>query len=168
MIRQHASVDGQRRLDALEEMTTVSAVARYAYDDFDDYLDSALADVLASPEVLEVFDDLRLGKNVPDCPLLVLQSVNDQIIDVDDVDVQVGTYVDGGARVRYLRDRLSEHISLMVIGMPTMLDWLEQRFLGGEAPTGTSTVSSVAGSARAWAGYLHLVGSTARTLVGRA
>ncbi|WP_082563576.1 MULTISPECIES: lipase family protein [unclassified Nocardioides] len=168
VIRQHASAGGQRRLDALGEMTTVSAVLRYAFDDFDDYLDAPLADVLALPEVLALFDDLRLGKNVPACPLLVVQAVHDQVIDKAEVDAQVAKYVDGGADVRYLSDRLSEHISLMVLAMPTMLGWLEDRFEGAEVPTGSDTTFSVALSPRAWIGYARMLASAARATVGRA
>ena len=48
--------------------------------------------------MIEVFNDLRLGVGVPRCPLLVLQSVHDQIIDPRDVDGQVERYVEAGAR----------------------------------------------------------------------
>lgn len=169
IIRQHSNLEGQRRLDALQEMTTVGAVVRYAFDDFDDYIDAPLADLLATPEVLEVFSDLRLGHHIPTCPLLVLQAVHDQIIDVIDVDDQVERYVQGGATVRYVRDRLSEHIVLMILGMPATLGWLEQRFRGEVEPaTGTTTVLSVALSPKAWPGFARLLASAAMTVLGRA
>nr|WP_281363785.1 lipase family protein [Nocardioides daedukensis] len=172
VIRQHANVAGQRRLDKLREHSTVTAVITHAFNDFDDYLDIPLADMLALPEVLHVFDDLRLGVRIPTCPLLVVQSTNDQIIDVDDVDIQVEKYVDGGAEVLYLRDRFSEHISLMILGLPAMLDWLERRFDGEQAPVGTSTVNSIALSGhsigRSLPAFLRLFGAAAKTVVGRA
>lgn len=168
VIEEHASVDGIRRLDDLEQQTTVVAVATHAFNDFDDYLDSPLADVLATPEVLEVFDDLRLGAEVPQCPMLVVQSVNDQIIDIDEVDTQVEAYVDGGADVRYVRDRFSEHITLMVLAMPAMIDWLEERFDGADLETGTVTTTSMTFSLSAWSGYAKLLAAAAKTLVGRA
>lgn len=168
VVQQHASAEGRQRLDALQQMTTVEAVVRHAYDDFDDYLDTPLADVLALPEVLGVFDDLRLGERAPTCPVLVVQSTHDQIIDIDDVDALVEKYADGGADVRYLRDRLSEHISLMVLGLPQMLAWLEERFEGGPAPTGTATVTSLALSPRSWGGFARMLAAAARTAVGRA
>ena len=162
VVREHASAVGKRRLDRLEDMTTTEACLRYSFDDFDDYLDAPLADVLALPEVLEVFDDLRLGSQAPSCPLLVVQSTRDQIIDVDDVDSQVHRYVARGAEVLYLRDRLSEHISLMLLGFPVMLDWLEQRFEDhaapatvavspGTRPAGTHDRLSLALAPRSWA-----------------
>lgn len=168
VIRQHTDAEGQRRLDALHRMTTVGAVTRYAFDDFDAYLDAPLADVLATREILEVFQDLRLGARVPTCPLLVVQGTHDQIIDVDDIDLQVEKYVDGGADVLYLRDRLSEHLSLMVLGLPTMLGWLERRFEGHEPATGTRTVTSLALAPRTWPGFVQLLVAAGRTVAGRA
>ncbi|MBU1801464.1 MAG: lipase family protein [Actinobacteria bacterium] len=170
VVRRHTHADGIRRLDRLQEMTTVEAVVRYAFDDFDDFVDPPLADVLAEPEVIEVFDDLRLGVTAPQCPVLVLQSVHDQIIDVADVDGQVARYVEAGVEVSYLRDRLSEHISLMILGLPTMLTWLERRFQQDPAPvtTRTRTVTSTALSPRAWPGFVRMLGAAAKTATGRA
>src|SRR3546814_17192341 len=94
--------------------------------------------MLALPEVLHVFDDIRLGTRIPTCPLLVVQSTNDQIIDDQEVDIQVAKYVDGGAEVLYLRARFSEHISLMILALPAMMDCLERRFAGGPGQGGTT------------------------------
>ena len=176
VVREHASVDGKRRLDRLEEMTTTEACVRYSLDDFDDYLDAPLADVLALPEVLHVFDDLRLGHHAPTCPLLVVQSRWDQIIDVDDVDSQVQRYVDRGADVLYLRDGASEHISLMLLGFPVMLDWLVRRFEEHATPpadvpairsTGTRDHLSLALRPSSWQGFVGMGASAARTVLGR-
>ncbi|WP_310962530.1 lipase family protein [Nocardioides terrisoli] len=168
-LRRHATAAGIRRLEALQQMTTVGAVVRYAFDDFDDFLESPLADVLAEPEVLAVFDDLRLGVETPQCPLLVVQATHDQIIDVRDIDTLVATYVEGGARVSYLRDRLSGHITLMVLAMPAMLGWLEDRFAGVEEPTThTRRVTSPALSPRSWPGYARMLRAATRVIFGRA
>ena len=170
IVRRHTHADGIRRLDQLQEMTTVEAVVRYAFDDFDDFVDPPLADVLAEPEVVEVFNDLRLGLAAPQCPVLVVQSVHDQVIDVADVDGQVARYVEAGVEVSYVRDRLSEHISLMILGLPAMLTWLEKRFQDDSAPatTGTRTVSSIALSPRSVPGFVRMFVAAAKTITGRA
>ncbi|WP_310961814.1 lipase family protein [Nocardioides terrisoli] len=170
IVRTHTDVRGVRRLDALERLTTIGAVLRYAFDDFDSYVDAPLADLLATPEVLEVFEDLRLGKHSPACPVLVLQSTNDQVVDVADVDDQVQRYVDHDGEVLYVRDRISEHISLMVLGFPTMLGWLEDRFRAYDepAPTGVRTTVSVALSPRSWPGFARMGGALGRTVLGLA
>lgn len=176
VVREHASSEGRQRLDRLEQLTTTEACLRYALDDFDDYLDSPLADVLALPEVLHVFDDLRLGHHAPTCPLLVVQSRWDQIIDVDDVDSQVQRYADRGADVLYLRDGASEHISLMLLGFPVMLGWLERRFEdhraacpGVAAPpaTGNRDHLSLALLPSSWSGFAGLGVVAVRTVLGR-
>ncbi len=170
IVRRYTHADGIKRLDRIEEMTTTAAVVRFAFDDFDDFVDPPLADVLAEPEVIEVFDDLRIGMNAPQCPVLVVQSVHDQIIDVVDVDRQVARYVDAGVEVSYVRDRLSEHISLMVLALPAMTTWLQQRFEDDSAPvaTGTRTVASIALSPRTWPGFARMLVAVAKTATGRA
>lgn len=170
VVRRHTHAIGISRLDQLLEMTTVEAVVRYAFDDFDDFVDQPLADVLAEPAVLEVFDDLRLGETAPQCPVLVVQAVHDQIIDVLDVDCQVARYVEAGVDVSYVRDRASEHLSLMVLGLPVMLRWLERRFQDDPRPvtTRTRTVTSMALSPRTWPGFVQVLAAAARTAVGRA
>jgi pimeloyl-ACP methyl ester carboxylesterase len=164
MIRAHSSQEGLTRLEKLKNLSTTSAVLRHRNDDFDDYLEVPLADVLARPEVLHVFNDLRLGHRTPDCPLLVVQAVHDQIIDVQDVDDLVNRYTEGGATVQYVRDRSSEHIAMMVIAYPLMMSWLEARFTSAPAPTGMSTVRSLAFSRKAWRGYAGMIGTTLRIL----
>ncbi len=170
IVRRYTHADGIRRLDRLQEMTTTEAVVRFAFDDFDDFVEPPLADVLAEPEVVEVFDDLRLGLTAPQCPVLVVQSVHDQIIDVADVDGQVARYVDAGVEVSYLRDLLSEHISLMILALPAMTAWLEKRFEDDSASvtTSTRTVASIALSPRTWPGYVRMIVATAKTATGRA
>jgi pimeloyl-ACP methyl ester carboxylesterase len=167
VIDEHASSAGRRRLKQLEGITTIGAVAKFRGDDFDDYLDTPLADVLGTPEVLHVFADLRLGHRTPLCPLLIVQGVHDQVIHVDDIDPQVQRYVDAGATVRYVRDRASEHNSLYVLAMPLALAWLSDRFAGRPAPTGTQTVRSVAFSLTAVRGYLAMTIAAALTVLGR-
>ena len=170
VVRRYTHARGIKRLDRLQEMTTTEAVVRFAFDDFDDFVDPPLADVLAEPEVVEVFADVKLGLTAPQCPALVVQSVNDQIIDVADVDGQVARYVDAGVDVTYVRDRLSEHISLMVLALPAMMTWLEKRFEDDSAPvtTGTRTVTSMALSPRTWPGFVRMSIAAAKTATGRA
>ncbi len=74
VIEETATENGKRRLARLRRLTTTDAVLRHRHQDFDDFVEEPLADVLARPEVIEVFDDLRLGHDVPQCPLLVVQA----------------------------------------------------------------------------------------------
>ncbi|OZF00322.1 lipase [Rhodococcus sp. 15-2388-1-1a] len=166
VIRQYVDEDGMRILDSVENMTTVRAVTRLARHDLDRYIDVPLADLLALPEIVQVFQDIQPGRTAPTAPLLVVQSVHDQIIAVDDVDGQVDRYIEAGAHVTYLRDRLSEHLSLHPLSAPLTLDWLADRFAGlpVEEPS-TRTVWSTAFSLSAVRGLLSLTWTTITALV---
>lgn len=165
IVRQYVNEDGMRILDSVESMTTVRAVARLARHDLDDYIDVPLADLLALPEIVEIFRDIQPGRTAPSIPLLVIQSVHDQIIAIDDVDGQVDRYVEAGAHVTYLRDRLSEHLSLHPLSAPATLDWLADRFEGIPVPEPSiRTVWSTAFSLAAVRGVASLTWTTIRAL----
>ncbi|WP_182380139.1 lipase family protein [Nocardioides sp. WS12] len=166
VIHEHASFQGRKRLQRLEKCSTLGAVVHHRGDDFDNYLDAPLADVLATPEIQYVFGDLRLGQNIPTCPILMTQALHDQIIHVEDVDGQHDRYVEGGATVRYVRDRFSEHLSLHPLALPLMINWMADRFAGKPAPSGTRTVFSVALSIRSLWGYVGMVSGVVRTVAG--
>lgn len=90
------------------------------------------------------------------------------MIDVDDVDGQVRRYRAAGANVTYIRDRLSEHLSLHPIAAPVTLDWLSDRFAGKPTDeSSTNTVWSLAGSLPGLRGLLGLAVSTGRAFAGR-
>jgi hypothetical protein len=168
LLNDHANPTGLGRLDEIETLGTIAAIKRFRHDDLDDYIDVPLADLLATPEVVTVIDDLRLGMHAPTCPLLVIQPVHDQFIDVADVDGQVQRYLDAGVHVRYLRDRLSEHITLMPLSAPTALSWLTDRIAGRPLPApGITTVWSTAASLNGIRGLLGMALVAARVLLGR-
>ena len=164
----HASRAGLERLDEIETLGTIAAIRRFLGEDLDDYTETPFAELLARPEIAAVIDDLRLGMHAPACPLLVVQPVHDQFIDVTDVDGQVCRYADAGTHVRYLRDRLSEHVTLLPLSTPTVLDWLDGRFAGRPLPAaGVQTVWSVAASLRAILGLLLMGLVAVKTALGR-
>ncbi|ATL72336.1 triacylglycerol lipase [Nocardia terpenica] len=79
----------------------------------------------------EVFDKIRLGHATPDMPMFIYQSNPDWAAPVGPVNTVVNQYCrDPSARVQYVRDNFSEHISLEIIGMPRVLLWLKDRFDG--------------------------------------
>jgi hypothetical protein len=168
LIDQHATDNGRRRLEEIETLGTIAAISRYRHDDIDNYIDVPLADLLALPEVVTMIDELRLGVGVPHCPLLVVQGVHDQFIDAVDVDGQVQRYIDGGAHVQYVRDRLSEHVTLLPLSVPTTVDWLADRFAGRPLPApGIRTVWSIAGSLKALGGLLMTALVAIKVATGR-
>lgn len=128
VIKEHANDEGRELLEQLEKMTTVGAVLRMAGKDMGDYLDEPLEDILSTPEVMYIFDNIKLGAAVPAPPVLIVQAVHDYLIDVNDIDALADAYSAGGARVTYHRDAFNEHIVLHPLSAPMTLRWLTDRF----------------------------------------
>ncbi|MDV3123714.1 lipase family protein [Mycobacterium sp. 21AC1] len=167
LLRTHVNPEGLHRLDAIEKLGTVAAIRHFRNDDLDNYTDQPLADLLATPEIVLLIDDLRLGLHRPACPVMVLQPVHDQFIDVRAVDGQVQRYLDAGAHVEYLRDRLSEHLTLMPLSAPAALDWLTDRIAGRPlGQPGITTVLSLACSRQGIGGLLRMAQVAGRVFLG--
>jgi Secretory lipase len=130
VIKRHATAEGLALLESLEKMTTVEAVLRMIHKDMDSYVDVPLDQILEEPDVQFVFDDIKLGKQAPTPPVLIVQAVHDKIVSVDDIDELTENYRAGGASVTYHRDMLSEHILLHPMSAPMSLRWLRDRFSG--------------------------------------
>jgi len=128
VIKEHTNDEGRALLSGLEKMTTVGAVFRMAGKNMDDYLDEPLEDILSTPEVTHIFDNIKLGSAVPAPPVLIVQAVHDYLIDVHDIDELADAYSAGGANVTYHRDAFNEHICLHPLSAPMTLRWLTDRF----------------------------------------
>jgi Secretory lipase len=130
VITEHTNEEGRALLDSLESMTTVEAVLRMAGKNMGDYLDEPLEDILSTPEIMHVFESIKLGAAVPTPPVLIVQAVHDYLIDVHDIDALADAYSAGGARVTYHRDAFNEHLCLHPLSAPMTLRWLTDRFDG--------------------------------------
>jgi Secretory lipase len=128
VIKEHTNDEGRALLSGLEKMTTVGAVFRMAGKNMGDYLDEPLEDILSTPEVTHVFDNIKLGSAVPAPPVLIVQAVHDYLIDVHDIDELADAYAAGGADVTYHRDAFNEHLCLHPLSAPMTLRWLTDRF----------------------------------------
>ncbi|MFF3568556.1 lipase family protein [Nocardia jiangxiensis] len=168
LLNAELNAEGRRLLDVAARSAPMLALHRLTGRDVGDYLDRPLAELLAEPEMRAMFDDLRLGGHVPNCPVLMIQPVNDQVITVRAIDEQVARYRRGGANVTYLRDRLSEHFSLLPLATPLTLDWLADRIAGREVPEpSTRTVWSVVTDSSSWRGLLEMTVTATRVVLGR-
>ncbi len=130
VVEDHATEEGRETLRRLERMTTLEAIVRMFRADMDDLVHPPLDEVLAMPEVRDVFDAIRLGGEVPAPPVLIVQAVHDSVIAVDDIDELAHLYSSGGAQVTYHRDMFSEHMLLHPMSAPMTLRWLTDRFAG--------------------------------------
>jgi hypothetical protein len=110
-------------------------------------------DPLTLPGVQQVVAADALGQHTPSAPIFLYMSVNDQLIPVADDDALVRNYCRQGVSVDYVKDVLSEHITLTVSAAGAAIDYLRDRFAGEPAPstcaTGPSTTLSTLASTRA-------------------
>ncbi|QLY30889.1 lipase family protein [Nocardia huaxiensis] len=157
--------EGRRMLDRMARLGPIAALPLLVGRGMDNYLHRPLTEIL--PELEDMFDDMRLGNSTPECPVLVVQPVNDQVIHVKGIDGQVDRYREGGAAVWYVRDRLSEHFSLLPLSTPISLDWLADRIAGKplQAPT-TKTVWSVALHPARWRSMVEMATTAMRVTLG--
>ncbi|KAF0845461.1 lipase family protein [Nocardia caishijiensis] len=168
LVDTHFSDEGRAVLDKAATSTTVGAVLRLARYSVDRHTGMPMGELLALEAMLEMFADLTLGDRTPTAPLLVLQAVHDQIIAVDDIDALVERYRANGAHVTYLRDRLSEHLSLLAGSAPLSLNWLADRFAGlPVTPSRTRTVLSIFGLPAGRHGLADLARAMVRVLFAR-
>ena len=130
VIQEHVTEEGRTLLRRLHKMTTVEAVVRLVKTDMGKLVDQPLEQILQTPEVQHVFDDIKLGAAVPTPPVLIVQAVHDQLIAVEDIDELADVYSSGGADVTYHRDMFSEHLLLHPMSAPMTLRWLTDRFAG--------------------------------------
>lgn len=100
-------------------------------------------------------------------PVLILQAIHDQFINVRHIDALVESYRNQGAQVSYLRDRASEHALLYPLSIPAGLQWISDRFATKPVDhLGTRTVTLLA-SPRTITGVLASLSVTVKLLLGQ-
>ncbi|ULP45640.1 lipase family protein [Mycolicibacter virginiensis] len=169
VIEEHATVEGRALLHSLESVTTASAVLRLHHRALDTFIDRPLQQLIEHPVVQHVFDDTRLGGEIPAVPVLMLQAIHDQVISVDDIDTLAETYAAGGVRITYHRDLLSEHVTLHPLSAPMVLDWLRDRFANRPLPqTPVSSAWPALLNPKTYLGLLRLGVVAGRVITGGA
>ncbi|WP_327142747.1 lipase family protein [Nocardia sp. NBC_01327] len=165
VVRDDFTDEGRRLLERVQTLGPLAALPLLIGRRLENYLNRPLDDVL--PQLTEMFDDIRLGSAAPACPVLVIQPIHDQVIGVAGIDGQVQRYREAGAAVWYIRDRLSEHFSMLPLCTPLSLDWLADRIAGKTLtePT-TKTVWSVALEPSHWRGLVELATTAMRVTFG--
>ena len=167
LVETHTNDAGQSLLASLEGMSMIAALVRGCRRRSGRFLDRPLEQILATPEITDLFDDLRLGQTPPAIPVLIMQAIHDQFINVRHIDALVDSYRAHGAQVSYVRDRLSEHALLYPLSIPTGLQWIADRF--AEKPDdylGSRTVTLLT-SPRTIVGVLKTIWVTLKVVLGR-
>ncbi|SDY17122.1 Secretory lipase [Amycolatopsis xylanica] len=131
------TAEGKAALAKAKTQCNSGNTATFAFKDLFKYF--TIQDPLNQPVPRQVLADVTMGKATPTAPLFVYHSVNDELVPSADTDQIVRDYCAGGARVKYQRDILSEHVILVATGAANALNWLKDRLSGKPAPSGCST-----------------------------
>ncbi|MDF0587188.1 lipase family protein [Tsukamurella sp. 8F] len=148
--------------------TPEQAIRRMAHKDLAYYADRPFPEMAQLPALLELFDDIRPGQQVPSVPMLVVQSTRDQIVPVADATAHVGRYATGGTHVTYVTDDWSDHFSLHFLSAPMLFGWLADRLDGRPVtPAGHRPRKTIMASGAQLARTARLFGVAARVCLGR-
>jgi hypothetical protein len=169
VLAEHVNDKGRKIFyqDALE-WTPERAIRTMANKDLAYYADLDFEEIARLPKLLEIFDDIRPGQSAPTVPMLVVQSVKDQIVPVADATAHVRRYAAGGTEVEYLTDEWSDHFSMHFLSAPMLLGWLEDRLTGKPVERiGHRHTRSILASRTHWVRSAKLAGVAVRVALGR-
>jgi hypothetical protein len=113
-------------------------VAEYAFQNIQTYTNGFI-NPLSVPGVQAAITADNLGQHTPVGPLFVYQAANDEIIPLAGVQTLTDGYCKEGVPVDFVKDELSDHISLAVTGAGAALNYLIARFAGTPAPNTCAT-----------------------------
>jgi hypothetical protein len=168
VVDEHATIEGTALLEKLQSMTTAQAVWQLRNIDIGSYVDLSADELWDLPEVRHIFEETKLGKTMPQPPILIVQAVHDPIISVDDIDALAKMYERGGVAVTYHRDQFCDHLLLHPLSAPMTLRWLRDRFGGRPADEHkTRTKWPTLLNPSTYLGMLKLGLITAKVILGR-
>jgi hypothetical protein len=143
---------GQAKFAGLQSACVEELAGEGAFQSIEWYTVNG-ANPLSMANIQQVVADDQLGQGIPRAPIYLYMSANDELIPVADDDALVAKYCSEGVTVDYVKDELSDHISLAVTGAGSAIDYLQARFAGQPAPstcaTGPSTTLSTLASTQA-------------------
>ncbi|KAN0063127.1 hypothetical protein ACQY0O_004291 [Thecaphora frezii] len=97
---------------------------------------SGLVDPLESKVPAQVLEDNKLatGGATPTVAVQIYHSLNDEVAPIATVDALVESWANSGSTIEYVRDTLSEHVTLSFTGCAAAIRWIENRFEGVPMP----------------------------------
>lgn len=129
----------QAEFDKASTLCLAADVLEYIGQDIFSYVNDS--SIFTEPSVTAVLNENNMGNRIPEIPLLVYKSINDEVSLVNETDALVEQYCNAGANVEYKRDYLSDHATMAILGVPDALLWLQDRFDGVAVTSGCSTTS---------------------------
>lgn len=135
-LRANATPLGRRLLDAKDNGCVLYQAATEPFLDIDSLVRGGL---LRTPVLRAVFERTRMGKSSPDAPVFLYHATADWLVPIGPADALAAAYCrDPAARVTYIRDHASEHLTLNALAEPSVIAWLRDRFAGIPVEQGCS------------------------------
>ncbi|KAK7205331.1 secretory lipase family protein [Myxozyma melibiosi] len=122
-----------------------ASALNFALQNMFSYFDDAQG-LLAEAVPSGILANNSLGHSTPSVPIFMYKSILDEIDSISYSDKLYKTYCNGGAKVKYVRDLISEHGTLAAFGAPKALTFLAKAFNGETVVskcTKTNTLSSL-------------------------
>ncbi|MFB9909297.1 lipase family protein [Allokutzneria oryzae] len=124
---------GRKAFEQVKDMCQAQWTPLYGFHRIEEY--TTVKDPIQLPRFQKVLAANELGKRTPAGPMYVYQSVNDEIIPIEDARALARNYCARGTSVKFTESFVSEHVSLAVTGAPGAVAWLADRFAGKPAPS---------------------------------
>ncbi|MEU2039701.1 lipase family protein [Nocardia niwae] len=143
-LRANATPRGRQVLAAKERSCVLHQAATEPFLDIDSLVHGG---ILHTSVLRAVFDRTRMGKSVPDAPVFLYHATADWLVPIGPADALASAYCrDPAARVTYIRDHSSEHLTLNTLAENSVIAWLRDRFAGIPAGNGCAVtdVGSIA------------------------
>lgn len=126
---------------AAKDDCLTNEVSTYAFQDVYTYFSNA--NPLNNPIPQRVLTQNTMGSHPYKIPVYMYQSTNDEIIPHQPVDDLYASYCAQGSQITYLRDIVSEHVTLAALGAPGAINHLKDRFAGKALAAGCSSTTVV-------------------------
>ncbi|KAK7205332.1 secretory lipase family protein [Myxozyma melibiosi] len=145
IIQEHLLPSKKAEFNTAYDTCLGASALRFILHDLFAYFDDFDA-LLAMEEIQTVLTANDLGHAIPTIPIYMYKSILDEIDGIGYTDKLYKTYCNGGAKVKYVRDLISEHGTLAAFGAPKALTFLAKAFRGETVVTKctkTNTLSSL-------------------------
>lgn len=124
---------GRALVRQIGDMCVEQESATFPFRRFNEF--TTVADPLSDPRVADTLRTIELGKVAPPAPVYLYHSVFDELIPFAGAQKLRDTWCQGGTKVTFYADPLSEHVVLAVSGAPAAVAFLAGRFNGAPAPS---------------------------------
>lgn len=127
-LRANATPRGRQLLAGKDRSCVLHQAVTEPFLDIDSLVQGGL---LHTPVLRAVFDRTRMGKSIPDAPVFLYHATADWLVPIGPADALASAYCrDPSARVTYIRDHSSEHLTLDTLAESSVIAWLRERFAG--------------------------------------